>query len=141
MPISKLSITLSFLMIYASTSVLLAQDRNYSDCVVKERAVWGAVCADCEYYRDAYKRSYEETFTLELKNVCPESVEVKVAMQEKNGKWRTFPVKVIAQNEVFEAYACKGSGKYLYWVRRLDDNEIILPTDREILSEYQEHEP
>jgi hypothetical protein len=34
------------------------------------------------------------------------------------------------------AYACEGSGKYLYWVRRANDSEIVLPTDREIITAY-----
>ncbi len=133
------SISVLFACMFMLAGNVFAQDRNYSDCVVKESAKWGEVCEKCEYYKEAYKRSYEETFVLTLKNVCPESVEVKIAMQEKNGKWRTFPVKVVAQNETIDAYACKGSGKYLYWVRRLDDAEVILPTDSEILSEYKDH--
>lgn len=116
-----------------------AQDRNYSDCVVKESSSWGVVCDRCEYYKEGYKRSYDETFVVTFKNVCGENVELKVAMQEKDGNWRTFPVKMLGQNETFDAFACKGSGKYLYWVRRVDDTELILPSDREILSEYREY--
>ncbi len=35
------------------------------------------------------------------------------------------------------AYACEGSGKYMYWVRRANDTEIVLPTDRDIVSTYK----
>jgi hypothetical protein len=35
------------------------------------------------------------------------------------------------------AFACQGTGKYLYWVRRLNDVETILPSDREILAEFR----
>lgn len=128
-----------FALLIANCSLLQAQDRDYSTCIVKSNTEWGAVCERCEYYKDGYVRSYDETFTLTLKNVCTERVEVKVAMQEKNGKWRTFPVHFLEKDQSFKAYACKGSGKYLYWVRRADDSELILPTDAEIISEYKDY--
>lgn len=117
----------------------VSQDRDYSDCVVKESSSWGQVCKNCEYYKEGFRRSYEETFTVAFKNICRENVEIKVAMQESNGTWRIYPIKMLTQNQVFEAYACRGSGKYLYWVRRVDDTEVILPSDSEILTEYREY--
>ena len=63
--------------------------------------------------------------------------EVKVAMQEENGTWRTFPIKALGARESMTAYACKGTGKYMYWVRRVNDTEILLPSDQEILTEYR----
>ncbi len=114
-----------------------AQDQSYADCIVKSESKWGAPCEKCENYREGFKRDFAGTYQIELKNVCPETVEVKVAVQEKNGVWRTFPVKVLVPQESMSAFACQGTGKYLYWVRRLDDGEIILPSDQEILSEYR----
>jgi hypothetical protein len=58
-------------------------------------------------------------------------------MQEKDGTWRTFPVRALAPDETLDAFACRGSGKYLYWVRKADDTEIVLPSDQEILTEYR----
>jgi hypothetical protein len=132
-----LLLLLTFFTTVSITSI--AQDRDYSDCIVKESSTWGSVCEKCEYYKEGFKRSYEETFTVTFRNACREQVELKVAMQESNGTWRIFPVRMLMQDERFEAYACKGSGKYLYWVKRVDDTEIILPSDREIVSEYTEY--
>jgi hypothetical protein len=114
-----------------------AQGHDRSDCLVKVSSKWGSVCERCEYYTDGYKRDYSGTFRIELRNTCREILEVKVAMQEKDGTWRTFPVRALAPDETLDAFACRGSGKYLYWVRKADDTEIVLPSDQEILTEYR----
>jgi hypothetical protein len=114
-----------------------AQDRSYSDCLTKTQTRWGAACDRCEAYTHDLKRDHSGTFQVELKNTCAEIIEVKVAVEEKNGIWRTFPVKALAANEHMNAYACQGTGKYMYWVRKVSDTEILLPTDREILTQYR----
>ena len=113
-----------------------AQDTNYADCLVKTNTKWGAVCEKCEFYTEGYKRDYSGTLQIEMKNSCSVMVEVKMAVEEKNGSWRTFPIRVLEPQESLSAFACHGSGKYLYWVRRVDDTEIILPSDKEILTAY-----
>lgn len=115
-----------------------AQDRNYADCLVKSASNWGKPCEKCESYTDSYKRDYRGVYQIELKNTCNDAVEVKVAMQEANGRWRTFPIKALGAGETLSAFACNGTGKYLYWVRRLNDSEILLPSDQEILVEYKD---
>jgi hypothetical protein len=114
-----------------------AQDQSYSDCLVKTASRWGAPCDKCESYVDGYKRDWSGTYQLDLKNSCREVIEVKVAVQEKNGTWRTFPVRALGPEESMSAFACEGSGKYLYWVRRANDTEIVLPTDGQIITEYR----
>ena len=114
-----------------------AQDQSFTDCLVKTSSRWGAPCEKCEAYKEMYKRDYSGTYQIELKNACKEMLEVKVAVQEKNGTWRTFPVRALAADETMSAFACQGTGKYLYWVRRVNDTEIILPSDAEILTEYR----
>jgi len=116
-----------------------AQDQTYADCVVKSTSTWGKPCEKCEAYKEGFKRDYGGVYQIELKNACNETVELKVAMQEKNGIWRTFPTKALAAGETMTAFACDGTGKYLYWVRRLNDTEILLPSDQEILSDYRGH--
>jgi hypothetical protein len=119
-------------------SVLVnAQDQSYADCVVKINSTWGKQCDKCEAYKDGYKRDYSGVYQLELKNSCSETVEVKVATQEKNGTWRTFPVKALTTGETMTAFACQGTGKYMYWVRKLNDTEVVIPSDQEILVEYR----
>ncbi len=114
-----------------------AQDQSYADCLVKASSKWGAPCEKCETYKDGYKRDFSGTYQVDLKNACNELIEVKVAMQEKNGQWRTFPLKALAPDETMNVFACTGTGKYMYWVRRVNDTEIIIPTDQEIITEYR----
>lgn len=130
-------------IIILAASVLVAsflhgQDQSYSQCLTKVKSEWGKPCEKCEDYKEGWKRSFEETYKLELKNTCGEMVEVKVAVQEKSGTWRTFPIKALAAGQSMEAFACHGTGKYLYWVRKVNDTEIILPSDQEILTEYRQ---
>ncbi|MFZ1693555.1 MAG: hypothetical protein WAT74_10185 [Flavobacteriales bacterium] len=113
-----------------------AQDQSFADCLVKTSSKWGAPCEHCHNYIDGYKRDFSGTYQLDLRNACRDVIEVKVAVQEKNGTWRTFPVRALGPEESMNAYACEGSGKYLYWVRRANDSEIVLPTDREIITAY-----
>ncbi|MEZ4806404.1 MAG: hypothetical protein R2815_02890 [Flavobacteriales bacterium] len=117
--------------------ILRAQDQSNADCLVKTNSQWGAPCDHCEYYTEGYKRDFSGTFQLEMKNVCNNVLEVKVAMQEEGGNWRTFPVRALGPQEALRSYACHGTGKYLYWVRRANDSEILLPSDHEILTEYR----
>ncbi len=114
-----------------------AQDQSYADCVTKVNSSWGKPCEKCEAYTEVFKRDYSGVYQIELKNTCSEQIEVKVAMQEKTGKWRTFPIRALAAGETMMAFACNGTGKYLYWARRLQDTEIVLPSDHEILVEYR----
>jgi hypothetical protein len=129
--------TLLLLVLLAFTALVHAQDRNFDECVVKASSAWGKPCEKCEFYKEGYKRDNSGTYQVELRNDCSETVEVKVAMQEQNGMWRTFPLKVLAANETMTAFACQGTGKYLYWVRRLNDTEVVMPSDREIITEHR----
>ena len=112
-----------------------AQDQSYADCLVKASSSWGKPCESCEDYK-GYKRDYSGVYQVDLKNVCGEMMEVKVAVQEANGTWRTFPVKALEGGASMTAFACHGTGKYMYWARRVNDTEIILPSDGEIASTY-----
>lgn len=114
-----------------------AQDQSYADCLTKAATRWGAPCEKCEVYKETFKRDHSGTYQVDLQNACSDMIEVKVAMQEKNGTWRTFPIRALGPKESMTAYACQGTGKYMYWVRRVNDTEILLPSDQEILTEYR----
>ena len=131
------TISLPMLLLFLCASAS-AQDQNYAECVTKVQSNWGQPCEKCEAYTDSYKRDYRGVYQIELKNTCNEPVELKVAMQESNERWRTFPIKALAAGESMTAFACNGTGKYLYWVRRLNDTEILLPSDQDILTEYRD---
>lgn len=112
-----------------------AQDQTYADCLMKTSSSWGQPCEKCENYK-GFKRDFSGVYQVELKNICTEMMEVKVAMEEQNGTWRTFPVKTLEGGATMTAFACHGTGKYLYWARRVNDTTIILPSDGEIVSAY-----
>jgi hypothetical protein len=118
--------------------LISAQDLSYGDCITKSASRWGAVCEKCEVYKDGYKRDFSGTYTVDLKNSCGDMVEIKVAVQESNGTWRIFPVRALEPGESTTVFACQGTGKYLYWARRVNDTEIILPSDHEIAATYKE---
>jgi hypothetical protein len=128
--------TTTLLTLLLLTSVW-ATAQDHADCPVKSASKWGAPCDKCEIYTEGFKRDFSGTYQVQLRNVCNDMIEVKLAVQEKSGEWRTFPVRALAPNETIDAFACQGTGKYVYWARRVNDTEITLPSDREILSEYR----
>lgn len=116
------------------------EDKDYSECVVKVNSKWGDPCDKCENFV-GNKRDFSETYTVYLKNECTEAVDVKCCVQEKDKivGWRCFTRNNLAPNDTLVAYACKSTkGKYLKWVRKAGDNEIILPTDEEVKKEFKE---
>ncbi len=125
------TVLLSFLLALGTS----AQDPSYADCLVKASSSWGKPCEKCEQYK-GYKRDYSGVYQVEFRNICRDMLEVKVAVEEIKGTWRTFPVKSLASGDTLLAFACQGTGKVLYWARRVDDTEIVLPTDNEIVSAY-----
>jgi hypothetical protein len=125
------------LMLVLLLLCIIAGAQDSADCIVKTGSKWGAACDHCEIYTEGFKRDFSGTYQVQLRNVCKEIIEVKLAVQEKNGEWRTFPVRALAPEETFDGYACQGTGKYVYWARAVSDTEILLPSDREIISEYR----
>ena len=113
-----------------------AQDITAERCVRRTTGTWGTPCEQCQVY-DGFRRDHSGTFRIELENICSEPIDLKVAMEERTGTWRTFPQRTLMPGEHLEAFACQGTGRYLYWARRTDDPEIRMPTDAEILTEYR----
>jgi hypothetical protein len=124
------------LLSLAFSTPVLAQDQSYSDCLVKTGSTWGQPCDKCENYI-GYKRDYSGVYHIDLKNVCGDMLEVKVAVQETDGNWHIFPVRTLPGGGTMSAFACKGTGKYLYWVRKVNDTEIVFPTDGQIAATYR----
>jgi hypothetical protein len=67
-----------------------------------------------------------------LKNVCSEKIDVKVAVQERSNRWRTFNMNNMAPGDTISGYACEGTGKYVFWTRQAGDKTIEFPSDEEI---------
>jgi len=125
------------LMLLLILLAFVAGAQDSADCLTKTSSKWGAPCEKCELYTEGYKRDFSGTYQVQLRNTCNEIIEVKLAVQEKNGDWRTFPVRALAPQESLNGFACQGTGKYVYWARAISDTEILLPSDREIISEYR----
>ncbi len=112
-----------------------AQDQSYADCLVKSSSSWGQPCEKCEIYT-GYKRDHSSVYQVNFRNACAEMLEVKVAVEESDGTWRTFPVRALAEGDTLNAFACRGTGKYMYWARKVNDTQIILPSDAQIVSAF-----
>jgi hypothetical protein len=113
-----------------------AQDADRNDCVVKASSSWGTDQGDCEIF-DGFRRDNSGSFRVSLRNSCRDIMEVKIAVQESSGTWRIFPVKALVPGEECSAHACRGTGRYLYWTKRASDAGTVLPSDRDILTEYR----
>ena len=105
-------------------------EKNWNECVEKYNANWGEPCPDCTYNNDIFHVSF--------RNICEENVDVFVAVQESNKSWRCLYTENIAPKDTITAFACKGTGKYLYWVRKAGDREMELPTCDEVNIDYKE---
>lgn len=101
---------------------------NVNACLVKYRSEWYKPCSQCLDYSKSY-RAY-------FKNTCKEQLDVKVAAQETDKRWRTFSRLNMAPGDSIVAYACKGTGKHMMWVRKAGDQVIVFPTDEEINQQY-----
>lgn len=97
---------------------------EYSNCLKKTSSKWASNCSQCPNNANTYR--------VNLTNVCKETLDVKVAVQEKTKKWRTFILLNVPPSDSVSAYACSGTGKYVFWARKASDNEIVFPTDDEI---------
>lgn len=100
------------------------------ECLIKSSSEWGSSCSACT--------NSTETYRINLRNQCEISLDVIVAVKEKNGRWRTFRRNELAAGDSISAYACQGAGKYQYWCRAAGDKQVILPTDEEIQKQLSE---
>ena len=105
-------------------------DKDWNDCLEKYDTKWGEECNQCMYNN--------ETFRVSLRNICWVKIDVMCCVQEKYKNWRCFSQNELAPQDTMFAYACKGNGKYLYWVKKAGDKQIIFPTIEEVNSKYNE---
>ncbi len=111
-----------------SFTALMPDDRDWNDCLKKYESKWGEYCVQCQDYKNSYR--------VNLRNVCAEKIDAKVAVQESDKRWRTFIKTQMSPGDTMIAYACNGTGKYLYWVCRAGDKSTVLPSDEEINAGY-----
>lgn len=104
------------------------EDDNLQNCLEKYRSEWSRYCSQCSDYSKSY-RAY-------FRNVCRDTLDVKVAAQETDKRWRSFTRLALPPGDSLVAYACKGTGKYLYWVRKPGAAQFVFPDDEAINQQY-----
>ena len=104
------------------------QEDPMAQCLKKTSSEWGSTCASC--YNSA------KSYRVNLSNVCTEKLDVKVAVQERTNRWKTFNQNNLIPGDSISSYACEGTGKYVFWTRKAGDKTIVFPTDEEIEKEF-----
>ena len=119
-------ISILFSMAFA---LLILSAKGYDEvnqCLFKYKSEWGKPCANCP--EPISTKSYRVYF----RNECYTKLDIKVATQEIDKRWKTYTKLQAGYGDTIVAYACKGTGKYLYWVKRSDDSSVELPSDNEV---------
>jgi len=128
--IVKLAILTGIVALSFSFTKNVDEDINWNDCLEKYKSEWGEPCQGCTYNEDIYK--------VYFRNVCDKKIDVLVSVQEQNGTWNCNYINELAPNDTLVAHACKGSGKFLVWVKKAGDKEITFPTCQEVNKDYKE---
>ena len=125
------------LYIFASISIasllsfkLIDEANDLTKFLVKYKSEWSKPCTQCQDYTKSYRAYFRNTYTSKL--------DVKVAAQEQDKRWRTFVRLNMTPNDTIVAYACKGNGKYLCWVREAGDLSVVFPSDDVINKQHAE---
>lgn len=107
---------------------LESDQQDWNSCVDKINSEWGGQCLN-------YGMS-EAKYTVRLKNTCNEKVDLMCCVQYENTRWQCFYRMDMGQTDTLNAYACKGSGKYLKWVRKAGDVTTKFPTREQVNNDY-----
>ena len=110
---------------YMETS-LAAKDWNA--CVSKVDSERGGTCLNYGFS--------EMKYTVHLVNSCSEQVDLMSCVQRENGRWQCFYRLDMKQNDTLHAYACRGNGKFLKWVREAGDITTKFATLAEVNKQY-----
>ncbi|MFZ9942297.1 MAG: hypothetical protein ACO3O0_01690 [Bacteroidia bacterium] len=108
-----------------NTSAQSAED----NCILKVNAEWSVPVGSCMDANNSYKAYFV--------NTCTKTVDIKLAIQEKSMRWKTFNHLSIAPGDTVAGYACNGTGKYVTWFRPSGNKTITFPTDDEINRDYK----
>lgn len=118
---------LSFLALFLLINNRSGATEDLTHCLFKTKSEWNQTCTQCPEKSGTYR--------VYFRNDCFRKLDVKVAVQEKDLRWRTFQFQAMSPNDIISAYACKGTGKYLYWVKDSNDDSIEFPSDEQINTE------
>jgi hypothetical protein len=103
-------------------------EEDVNHCLVKYKSEWNKPCLQCLDYSQSYR--------VYFRNECNETIDVKCAAQQVDKRWKTFTKLSMVPNDTIVAYACKGNGKYMKWVRKSGDTTVPFPGDEEINELY-----
>ena len=103
-----------------------SKERDWNECLEKYDSKWGKECANCMVAKDTYRVS--------LRNICSEKIDCMVCVQEKYKHWRCYTQLNLEPMDTIYGYACKGAGRYLYWVKQAGDGAF--PTVDEVNVTY-----
>ena len=104
-----------------------SKERDWTECLEKYDSKWGKECANFMVAKD--------TYVVSLRNICSEKIDCMVCVQEKYKRWRCYTQLNLAPKDTIYGYACKGAGRYLYWVKQAGDGATF-PTVNEVNSTY-----
>ena len=107
-----------------------SKERDWNECLEKYDSKWGSKCANCMVATDTYLVVY--------RNVCNETIDCMVCVQEKYKNWRCYTHFDLEPQDTIYGYACKGAGRSLSWVKRAGDGQISFPTISEVNSTYSD---
>jgi len=103
-------------------------DQDWNSCVQKGDSEWGGQCLNYGFS--------EKKYTVHLINTCNQKVDLMSCVQRENGRWQCFYRLDMKQNDTLHAYACRGNGKFLKWVREAGDITTKFPTLRQVNDQY-----
>ena len=98
-------------------------NQTETDCLVKLKGEWGKV-SGCTNK----SKSYRVYFV----NNCPDTLDIKLAVQEKSLRWKTFKHFQVPPGDTVSGYACDATGRYISWKKPKDDTSVVFPSDDEI---------
>ena len=94
---------------------------NLRGCIKKIKTEIGVKCEDCKDYKDSYK--------VLLINICTDTLDIQIAVQNRNKTWKIFQKNRVKPNDTIDAYSCDGAGKFLKWVRVHGDTTYHFPSN------------
>ena len=123
-------IILSVISLISLSFIIGQEEIDWNSYMKKSTSTWGKPCPECIYNNDIFQYS--------LRNVGNESVDVLLAIQEKDKSWRCSYHEKVMPNDTILGFACKGTGKVKKWVRRAGDRELEFPTCEQVNKEFRE---
>ncbi len=106
----------------------LHAQKDWNSCISKAGSSWGGKCLSYGFSEDMYN--------IDLVNNCTDKLDLMCCVQRMNGQWRCFYRLDMNPNDTLSAYACKGTGKYLKWVRKAGDVQVKFPSVDEVNDQY-----